>query len=373
MDFYFPTYLATGNAFCNRTEELKRIVTDLKNGIPVLLMSPRRYGKTSLALRAIEQLKYPCADIDLFKACSEEDVARFILMGIGQLLGQLESSPKKLLMLASDFFAHMAVRVSLMHAGIALDFSMKKMNPIDAVLSALKKLQDLAVIKNKKVVLFLDEFQSIGEVTENYALEALLREIAQKSKNILFIFSGSNRHLMEQMFFDKKRPLYKLCDLVTLNRIEAKHYINHVQIAAHHEWKVALSDEAINEILRLTERHPYYVNKLCSLLWQSDKPPSEKTVLKMWDQLTLENKSIIERELLLLTPKQRKLLIILSENENTTELFSKDFLATSGLSLGGIQGSLQLLLKKDYVYKDDLGHYKILDPLIRNVLSDRHN
>ena len=68
MNYYFPTYLAIGNAFCNRTEELKRILYDLKKGIPVLLISPRRYGKTSLAMRAFEKLKYTYAHIDLYKA-----------------------------------------------------------------------------------------------------------------------------------------------------------------------------------------------------------------------------------------------------------------------------------------------------------------
>lgn len=370
MIFYFPTYLATGVAFCNRTEELKRLVYDLKNGIPVLLMSPRRYGKTSLAVRAIEQLKYPCADIDLFKACNEDDIARFILTGIGQLLGQLESSPKKLLMLASDFFSHMSVRVSHEHAGLALDFSKKEMKPIDTVLSALKKLQDLAAKKHQKVILFLDEFQTVSEVAENYALEATLREVAQKSKNILFIFSGSNRHLMEKMFFDKKRPLYKLCDLIVLNRIEGSHYVTHLQNAAKHEWKTQLSDSVLQLILQLAELHPYYVNKLCSLLWQNEKPPSEKMVRETWNRFVLENKSVTERELLLLSPLRRKLLIIFSENANLKEIYAKDLLAMFGLSLSGIQKSLKYLMQMDYVYRNKEGYYKILDPLIKSVLSN---
>src|SRR3990167_3135974 len=368
MVFYFPTYLATGNAFCNRTDELKRLIYDLKNSIPVLLMSPRRYGKTSLAMRAIEQLQYPYADIDLFKACDEHDIAKIILTGIGQLLGQIESSPKKLLAIAADFFNTLSINVSLVHAGIALDFSKKEIKPIDTVLNALKKLQTLAAKKNKKVILFLDEFQAVSEVTKNYALEAVLREVAQKSKNLLFIFSGSNRHLMEKMFFDKKRPLYKLCDLIVLDRIEAVHYIRHIQNAAKHEWKTELSDSAIQEILKLSELHPYYVNKLCSLLWQNDKPPSEKSINETWKRFVLENKSVTERELLLLTPLRRKLLIIFSENANIKGIYAKDSLTMVGLSLGGIQKSIKHLTQMYYVYVDQDGCYKILDPLIKNVL-----
>src|SRR5580658_1323635 len=108
---YFPTYLALGEAFCNRKEELKRISFDLKGNTPILLISPRRYGKTSLALKSFEQIKWPYAHIDLYKALSEEEIERFILQGIGELLGKIESAPKKLLHLAGDFFASLQVKV----------------------------------------------------------------------------------------------------------------------------------------------------------------------------------------------------------------------------------------------------------------------
>lgn len=371
--FYFPTYLATGNAFCNRTEELKRTIYDLNNGIPVLLMSPRRYGKTSLALRAIEALRYPYADIDLFKACTEEDIARFILAGIGQLLGKIENTPKKLLALAAEFFAHLSVRVALESNGLVLDFNKNEINATELIFNALKKLQLLCAKKNKRVILFFDEFQMIGEVASQHALEAILREAAQKFKNILFIFSGNNRHLMEQIFFDKKRPFYKLCDTIKLHRISEEHYLHHINAAAKSTWKKHINEEHILHILMLTERHPYYVNKLCSLLWQDNQPPSEKSIYNTWHHFVLENKSIIERELLLLPPSQRKLLINIAENENIRSLFTKDFLLKTNLSQGGIQKALLHLLKMDYVFQNEMGEYHIVDPLIKNVLTVRQN
>src|SRR5580658_4362862 len=114
---YFPTYLALGEAFCNRKEELKRISFDLKGNIPILLISPRRYGKTSLALKSFEQIKWAYTHIDLYKALSEEDIEKFILHGSGQLLGKLESAPKQLLRVASDFFASMQIKVILEKTG----------------------------------------------------------------------------------------------------------------------------------------------------------------------------------------------------------------------------------------------------------------
>ena len=103
---YFPVSLATGKAFCNRAVELDKIHYNLTNQISTLLVSPRRYGKTSLALQAFEKIKWPYAHIDLYKAVSEDDIARFILNGIGKLLGMIENTPSKLIKTATEFFSN---------------------------------------------------------------------------------------------------------------------------------------------------------------------------------------------------------------------------------------------------------------------------
>ncbi|MFM8454384.1 MAG: hypothetical protein ACKOAD_05425 [Gammaproteobacteria bacterium] len=106
-------------------------------------------------------------------------------------------------------------------SGIVLDFNSKKKSTPEIIVQSLEKLHELAKNKNKKIIIFMDEFQVIGEIMDNYSIEAAIREVAQKSTHIAYIFSGSNTHLIEQMFYDKKRPFYKLCDLITLNRIKA--------------------------------------------------------------------------------------------------------------------------------------------------------
>jgi hypothetical protein len=366
---YFPTYLALGDAFCNRKEELKRILYDLNENIPILLISPRRYGKTSLALKSFEQIKWTYAHIDLYKALSEEDIEKFILHGIGQLLGKLESTPKKLLHLASDFFSSLQIKVVLEKAGIKLEFNQSKPSATDVILKSLEKLHDLAKNKKKHVILFLDEFQIVGEVTHNHAIEAAIREAAQKSTHVAYIFSGSNRHLMEQMFYDRKRPFYKLCDQIRLNRIDADEYTKHINMAAKKTWRKVLSEKTLEVIYLLTELHPYYVNKLCSLLWQTGKLPTEKDVSSVWKQFVLENKSIVERELALLSINQRKLLIFLATH-STNEIFSKKITHKLNLTSSSVQRSIEPLIEKDYLFMDDKKFYRILDPLIKAVLAD---
>ncbi len=366
---YFPTYLASGNAFCNRKDELKRIIYDLKGGTPILLMSPRRYGKTSLALKAFGEIKWPYSHVDLYKALSEEDIVRFILNGIGQLLGKLESTPKKLMNIAGEFFSNLSVKVVFEKMGVKLEFDSKKKHYTDIILKSLENLNSLSSKKNKKIILFLDEFQVLGEVIKNNSIEAIIREAAQKSTHVRYVFSGSNRHLMEQMFEDRSRPFYKLCDHIKLQRIKEIEYEKYIQKAATLKWKNKLSNDSLRVIFETTEYHSYYINKLCSLLWQQSKIPSRETILITWKKFALENKSPVERELSLLSINQRKILIVLSKEEGVCELFGKKMIQNLNLNSSSIQRAIEPLIEKDYVFMDENKNYKVLDPLIKSILN----
>lgn len=368
---YFPTYLALGDAFCNRKQELQKLSYNITNAAPSLIISPRRYGKTSLVVNTLARLKLPYSQVDFYKALTKEDIEIFILNGIGKLLGQLETAPKKLMQLANEFFSNLQIRVVLQHAGVALDFSARKQKQatVSVILEALEKLQFLAAKKNKKVVLFLDEFQVIGEVAFDCSIEAVIREAAQKSTNVAYIFSGSNRHLMEQMFYDKKRPFYKLCDLISIDRISAEDYVEYIQNAAAARWNKKLDQDVLDSILTITERHAYYVNKLCASLWLYDNAPEKDDVCKAWKMLVLENQSVIEREIELLNLNQRRILISLATESGVKEPFGKNFAANLNLPLSSLARSISNLIAKDYVYVDVDGTYKVLDPLVRDVLG----
>lgn len=365
---YFPTSLAIGDAFCNRKEELKRIERDLKGNTPILLISPRRYGKTSLALKSFDHIGWSYAHVDLYKALSVEDIEKFILNGIGKLLGKLESVPKKLLLLLGDFFSSMQIKIVLEKAGIQLELNQQKHNSAELILKSLEKLHDLAKKKHKRVILYLDEFQVLGEVVNNNAIEAAIREAAQKSTHVAYVFSGSKRHLMEQMFYDRKRPFYKLCDQIKLDRISENEYEKYIQNAAERTWRKKISRKSLDILFELTEMHSYYVNKLCSLLWHEKRPPNPEHIADAWRQFVLENKSTIERELALMSINQRKLLIFISKESNLTELFSKKISQQINLTPSSIQRAIESLIENDYIYIDHNNSYRILDPLIKDVL-----
>lgn len=367
----FPTTLAMGPAFCNRQMELKRLLANFNRMNPTLLMSPRRYGKTSLAMHSFLQLQWPYVHIDFYTDLTEAGIERALLNGIGILLGKLETVPQRLWHIATEFFAKMQVSISFEKTNLKLDFSKKQNISSEQMLDALEKLNLLAQKKKKQVILYLDEFQVLCEVMQNYSMEGAIRHAMQKSTHVAYLFSGSNRHLIESMFHDKNRPFYQSCDVMVLNRILEKDYEPHIQKASKARWKKQLADDALQSIFSITERHPYYVNKLCSLLWLLDQSPTSDNVIDTWQEYALENKSAIEREIELLSFNQRKVLIAIASNKPTKEIFGQHFSILLNIAPGSISRTVQALQKHDYVMIDTEGYYRVLDPLISYILSGR--
>lgn len=134
-------------------------------------------------------------------------------------------------------------------------------------------------------------------------------------------------------------------------------------------WNKKIDLEIIERIFYYTERHPYYVNLLCSRLWQQENL-SLTTVDKLWQNYKWEERSQIAAELDLLSKNQRKLLAILARCGGTNEPRSVAFEQQAKMSGATITQSLQFLEKKDFVFKDTTGYYQVLDPLIKSILAE---
>lgn len=365
---YFPLGTASGKAFCNRKQETEHLLSNIKLAKPTLIMSSRRFGKTSLALHTfnLEKMQYVC--VDLYKELSGEDVEKAILNGVGELLGKIETKPEKLIKLAKDFFSNMHINVTLHNVGISIEQKERKKDLASNIQEVLVRLQELAAKRKKKVLFFIDEFQKLAEIHNSFPIEAAIRHAAQFAKNVSYVFSGSNRHLLQDMFFDKNRPFYKLCDTLYLKKIEANHYKKYIQNAAKKRWGKVLSEASLEAILNITERHPYYINYLCSKLWLRDLP-NEQLIYDTWKLCSEENKSQIEREVDLLSFNQRRLLISIAKLHDVKQPTNQEFIAFVNMSSASIAQALSTLIDKDYLYQDEQGFYRLLDPLFSYTLK----
>jgi AAA+ ATPase superfamily predicted ATPase len=367
---FFPQGLASGENFCNRISERASLKENIKTARSTLVMSPRRYGKTSLVLESLLEIKIPFSHIDLYSELNEEEVQNSILNSIGNLLYLIESTPKKALKFVTDFFSDLSVGFKFVNTQIRVEFSNSRKSPAKTILESLQKLDETLKLKKKKAVLFFDEFQRLGQITESGTIEGSLRHVAQGSKNIIFIFSGSSRHLLSNMFDDRKKPLYKLCDRINLNRISAKDYIPFIKEKSIIKWGKEISTGTVESILELTERHPYYVNVLCYKLWLLSILPDTKVVEVTWHKYAMEEKTNITNEMNLLSLNQAKMLISIAKYGEKALPMSKEFISLTKFSLSSASQSVKALEKSDYIAVLDDKNYQIIDPLIKYIFSN---
>lgn len=365
----FPQGLALGQNFCNRAMERKYLLKNIQTSRPTLLMSPRRYGKTSLVTYVIDQLNLPSAGVDLYAELDEMEIQNSVLTGIAKLVYSIESPTDKAIQFVTQFFSDLSVSFQYHGTDIKLELNKTKNAPAKTILAALKKLDEMLTKRKKRAVLFFDEFQRVAEISESGTIEGALRHVAQQSKTISFIFSGSNRRILESMFFDSKKPLYKLCDRINLDRISKDDYEPFIQNLAKIKWSGYLLEDTMSAIFHFSERHPYYLNVLCHKLWLQDDIPSEKTVLLTWEKYALEEKSGILSEIELLSKNQAKMLIAVAKYADNLKPLSKEFLNLTRFSASSAQQAIETLCKKDYLYLDEKNSYQLVDPLIKYLFK----
>ena len=217
-------------------------------------------------------------------------------------------------------------------------------------------------------MLVIDEFQQIAEIDSSHAIEGAIRHVAQQTKALSFVFLGSERTLLAQMFEDRSRPLYRLCARMELGRIAAADYEVFIGEAATLRWSRGISSTAISAVLTVTDRHPYYVNLLCQSLWQRTAPPSEAAVYEQWAGLLKRERHQVYQAMMALTNAQRAVLAALASHA-THQPTSQRYLGQFGIAGSTMLQAIDVLVEKDFVRRDADGVYEVVDPLVRGFLQ----
>lgn len=365
---YFPKGLALGETFCNREQERTTLKHNLEKGNHTLIKSPRKYGKTSLVMQVIQEINLPFGEADLFVTNTAKRAEQQILKAVKSIIRQVCSPLEQGLKIIRNYLSHVSPRWTIGTQGIDVALIPDESNDSATnIMEALMALENLLSQKKTTAIIFIDEIQEIGKLTESKELEGAIRHVAQKTKNLIFIFSGSNRHLLTNMFEDDLRPLYKLCDKIVLTRIVKEHYKKHLNKFARKQWQNSLSEEIFYEIGKLTEWHSYYVNLLCSRLWRFDSLPTKNRILKVWEELVQIDRVDVIKALNSLSVGQQKILIEIALGCQS-KLTGKEFLHKVKMSSSSVIEGLAVLEQQDYIEKR-AGEYKLIDPLIKSAIK----
>lgn len=368
----FPLGKAYDRAFCNRIKETEMLVGNINSGKHTLLIAPRRYGKSSLAERAIQLARVPSEKANFHLCTSEEEVAALIkkicINIISCHIGKIDA----LVPMMQRYLKTLNPRISFFKDTASLELVSSKTENYGITISETLLMLDILLGEHsKRGVLFFDEFQEITHIKQSNKIEGAIRTAAQEMQNLTIIFSGSIRSLLLRMFEDESRPLYKLCRKIHLKRIAAEDYITHIQEIAKETWGEYLSQEAMSTILNLSNRHPYFINYLCDSIWQmAEGVPNEQTVKDAWKQVLAEEWSDAVREVSLLPMVQRKLLKYIAVSESPGQLRSQETASKLQLAPSSIASALNALVEKDYLEITQTGEYRVINPLLEASLTE---
>ena len=351
------TGIVTGTAFCNRKRELADLIYHAKNSQNVLLYSHRRAGKTSLVHQLMATIKNErprigTVYIDLYGTIDERDFIESVFTG----LTQIESKIDKLLKLASGLRLSSSIDPTTGQPSVSVS-----MNPTDRTRyldNAMRALNGYSA-KQKLLVVF-DEFQEIAKYTEK-GFEKRLRSHIQSHGNISYIFAGSQKHILAQMFNSGDRAFYKMATSYPLNPIAMKDYVNWAQ-GIFRTRGVDLGKEIITDIIERCDFQPMYIQQFLFELWRLNE--FSPGVL---DRLELEILKRRENEFMILwdslTPNQRKALRLLSETAGEG-IYYADALHKSGFKAGAVlKRALESLSSREIITKNRT--YHIQDAMLK--------
>jgi uncharacterized protein len=343
--------------FCNRELETEKLISSINNQRNITLFSLRRMGKTGLIWHVFHHFKKDNTVlpvyIDLMPSLNLSDFTVSFAKGILRALAQKKSTLEKI------FTSLASLRPSLSYDTLTgqPEVSIKVDSQTDFGYS-LESIFHLISGQNQHFIIALDEFQQVTSYPEK-EIEALLRSHIQKISNATFIFSGSQKHILTEIFSNPTRPFFNSTEKMQIGTIASDIYNGFIE-SHFKKNKLNIQIEALDEIERCTGLHTFYVQFLCNRLYGSGlKNIDRRDVELMYRQVVAENEPIYASYINLITPLQFRLLKALAK-DGGGGITSKDYLNRHKLgAASSVNTALKSLLEKDFIYFEDEKYFLI--------------
>ena len=352
----------TGNDLVGRKQELSEIRHSLGNGQSVVLIAPRRFGKTSLILTILQEFQrkgYYIADVDLFTVFNKKRLAEVIVektlenKKIERIVSQIKKG-------VSRAFRNIEIRQVIEDYELVLKFAETHVHHDELLEAALDFPQKFAEKEERDLYFFFDEFGDVAKLNGENLIK-LMRGKFQRHSNVCYIFAGSHESLMRELFTKEKSAFYRFARVIYLEEIAFPDFAKHIKKRFRQEG-IFVPDEVVKWTLKRTRCHPYYTQLLCGFIHylvagkQKSVEPrnmedgyeeafiSEKTYLeKLWEELTVPQLETLFR-------------IISSESIYSNETKTN------------VARSVKSLVIKGIIKKTARGKYRIIDPFFEEFL-----
>lgn len=360
--------------FTDRTDETAHLMGNFLSLTNTAIISPRRWGKSSLVAKAIKATQAEQKDIlfvrmNVFKCDNPQE---FYSLFAKKILEDISSSSEALLANAKEFIARLFPKLTigdpLSQYELSLGVDLRN-DPIGEDILDLP--QQIATKKRKKVVVCIDEFQQIGEFRDTLKFQKTLRTHWQDHSDVAYILYGSKKHMMLHIFGEYNSPFYRFGDMMFLPKIANEEWQKFI-VERFKETGKSITPDLAGYLAEQVENHPYYVQQLAQYTWLRTTDICSETIINqalqaMLDSLNLQFVNLMDT----LTEKQRSFLCAVSEgvkNLSATATLQRFQLGTSG----------HIRILKDALTKRDLievtgKEIEMQDPLLKRWIVQEYS
>ena len=357
-----------------RQEDRKRLKTFLQNGINVMLISPRRWGKSSLVKVSMDELRNEDDNIricfiDAYKIHSASDFynafASAVISGVGNTL-------EKGIELIKKYIPSLTPSITLQNDplnAVSIDL---KFRPLERSAENILNLPEtLAKAHGFHVIVCIDEFQQLALLPEWKQMEGLMRSVWQQQEDVTYCLYGSKRHMMADIFNNANNPFYRFGQVFYLKKIAREYWIPYI-INTFAETGKSISVEFANRICDITECHSWYVQQLSFFIWNGTQTAVTEEIFQEQTILLVDtNAPVFEADVDGLTVSQVNMLIAISNGES--HFNAQD--VNRRYSLGApqtISRNKQTLTKKDIIERNG-DAYTFVDPIFKFWFKKNHH
>ena len=333
--------------FTDRINELKEVLWTLNSENHLILISPRRFGKSSLVAKAIKESGRPCISLNMQNILSVEDFASKLLRELFRIYPM-----ERIKHLMTHFRIIPTVSTNPITNGIDVSFQ-PVMNSIILLEDAMALIEKVSTEEKRLVVVF-DEFQEIINIRKG--LDKQLRSIMQEQKQLNYILLGSQESMMTEIFERKKSPFYHFGKLMHLDKIPYEDFKEYIASRLPLNESEML-DNIVEGILSFTNLHPYYTPQLSAQVWElmSYDNLKEGVLTEAINKIVRTHDLDFERLWMNFNRTDRSIMLSLSEGANPMQ--NRKIATSTSFS------AIKRLMTAGYVIR--VNDYEIEDPFFK--------
>lgn len=339
--------------FCDREEELQLMLRNCINNTDMTLISQRRMGKTGLILRLFDELSESQQEIhtiylDIFASRSIDDFIKLLAEATMKSFQPKTSIGDKLM----TFIKSLRPQLSFdnITGDPQLQITYQTAHEKEYTLRSLFEFLDN---QDEHIVIAIDEFQQIRDYPEKN-MEALLRTYIQQTHHLTFIFCGSKKHLMADIFSNENKPFYNSTAFVSLDKISEVSYSAFIRKLMNERGR-NITDEAIQFILEWTRRHTYYTQQLCHTIYANGSTDiTIDDVKQACQQLMKQGEAVFLQYRQMLTDKQWNYLIAVAKEGSVQQITASEFLKNHNIGTPSTSRRLADALCEKGLLNDDI-------------------